>query len=493
MLATGIYVRVSTEEQAREGYSLKAQEEKLRAYAKIKEWAIYKVYIDEGISGKNITDRPDINEMLKDIKKGNVKNVLVFKLDRLTRSVSDLITLIELFNTHDCAFNSLTESIDTHSATGRMFIKILGIFAEFERENISERTRTGYERKAKEGYALCRNTISYGYDRANGQKIQTINEQEAVIVREIFSMFVDKHMSYAYIAKALNLRKIPSKRNSIWDGTKIKNLLMNCTYKGYVRYSVRDKNKYFEVKGHHEAIISEELYDRTQEIISKMSVKVYKKHPKENNYFAGVIFCGICGAKMNIYGKYSKNENGEDISNASYFCPNRLKKKCTAISIRQPKIEKAFVEYINEYKDFSTLDDIQIAVKQEVKEQHIAIIKDLKKQYDKLEFKEKELVNSYIQGNVDIEGYQSIKSGLDKEKQRISSMIEIAEADIDEEATIKKENIIKNLKENWETLNKSEKRQFVINFIEKIAIINEKEQGKKEGIITTFEVEFNKD
>ena len=109
MLETGIYVRVSTEEQAQEGYSIRAQEQKLKDYAKIKEWPIFKIYMDEGISGKNITERPAINEMLADIEKGHVKNVLVFKIDRLTRSTADLITLIDIFNKHDCAFNSLND------------------------------------------------------------------------------------------------------------------------------------------------------------------------------------------------------------------------------------------------------------------------------------------------------------------------------------------------------------------------------------------------
>jgi site-specific DNA recombinase len=89
-METGIYVRVSTEEQAREGFSIRAQQQKLKDYARIKEWSIYKIYVDEGISGKNITERPAINEMLEDVKTGQVKNVLVFKIDRLTRSTKDL-------------------------------------------------------------------------------------------------------------------------------------------------------------------------------------------------------------------------------------------------------------------------------------------------------------------------------------------------------------------------------------------------------------------
>jgi site-specific DNA recombinase len=139
-MKTGIYVRVSTEEQAKEGFSIRAQQEKLTSYAKVMEWDIYKIYSDEGISGKNITDRPAINEMISDIKSKKIENVLVFKVDRLTRSTKDLSELLELFKEYDCAFNSLMESIDTQSASGRMFLKIIGIFAEFERENIVERS-----------------------------------------------------------------------------------------------------------------------------------------------------------------------------------------------------------------------------------------------------------------------------------------------------------------------------------------------------------------
>jgi len=109
----------------------------------LKDWNIYSVYADEGISGKDIEGRPDLKQLIADVTSGKVKNVLVYKIDRLTRPTKTLIELVELFNTHHCAFNSLQESIDTGSATGRMFLKIVGIFAEFERENLAERLRVG--------------------------------------------------------------------------------------------------------------------------------------------------------------------------------------------------------------------------------------------------------------------------------------------------------------------------------------------------------------
>jgi len=121
-LSTGIYVRVSTEEQAQEGFSIRAQIEKLKSYALLKDWDIFDIYADEGISGKNIVDRPAINRLIADIESGKVNNVLVFKVDRLTRNTKNLLELVELFEDCDCAFNSLTESIDTATPSG-VFVK----------------------------------------------------------------------------------------------------------------------------------------------------------------------------------------------------------------------------------------------------------------------------------------------------------------------------------------------------------------------------------
>ena len=112
-------MRVSTDEQAKEGYSIRAQIEKLKSYIQIKDWQFYKVYADEGISGKNIIERPAINELIDDIRAGKVNNVLVYKIDRLTRSTRDLIDLTEIFKENNCTFNSLMESIDNAWALER--------------------------------------------------------------------------------------------------------------------------------------------------------------------------------------------------------------------------------------------------------------------------------------------------------------------------------------------------------------------------------------
>jgi len=230
IVKTGIYMRVSTEDQAKDGFSIHAQREKLSSYANINDWEIVDYYVDEGISAKNIKDRPDINRLINDVKEGKINNVLVYKLDRLTRSVKDLISLIELFEQYNCTFSSVTEKLDTSNAVGRMFIKIIGIFAEFERENLAERVSFGYEQKTREGNYTNTNGVN-GFDYIVGKGDLVVNEQEKDIVNRIFNMYLEGN-SMLKIAKILNQEKVPTKRGGYWSQSTIKSILTNPLYIG---------------------------------------------------------------------------------------------------------------------------------------------------------------------------------------------------------------------------------------------------------------------
>lgn len=490
MVNTGIYVRVSTEEQAQEGYSIRAQEQKLKDYARIKDWGVYNIYADEGISGKNIVERPAINSLIEDIKNGKVNNVLVFKIDRLTRNTADLITLINLFNEYDCAFNSLSESIDTKTASGRMFVKIIGIFAEFERENIIERAKIGFERKVREGYTLATRVPSYGYDRKIGEKVQTINEAEAIIVREVFDMFTNQHLSFLEISDILNKRKIPTKENAVWHSRTIKNMLTNCNYIGKVRYATKDEKRHFETEGVHEPIISQELYEKTQNLIKKIKTKSYTKRPKEENYFSGVLFCSKCGGRLVTHGSYRKNDKGEMIGSNSYRCSNYIKHTCNASNVSHNRVERAFINYINNIEDFTVIDEIEIEEKENLNNQKL---KTLYKQKDTLEHRENEILNLYISGTMDFEHFTEIKNPLEQEKMRILSEIqELENAQIeDEQEQIIKADIIKNIKENWELLTDLEKRQFIVQFIDKI-IVDGIKINQRSTAVKILDVKFSK-
>ena len=494
-LRTGIYVRVSTDEQAQEGFSIRAQVDKLKSYALLKDWQIYDVYADEGISGKNIVDRPAINRLIDDINEGKVNNVLVFKVDRLTRSTKNLLELVELFEECNCAFNSLTESIDTDTPSGRMFLKIIGIFAEFERENLVSRLKLGFERKAKEGYTLANNIISYGYEKEAGQKVQTVLSDEARIVKEIFEMYVDKNKSMTGIAKILNQRKIPTKMGANWDVSTIKGMLTNPTYIGKVRYSLADEKRYFEIEGHHERIISDELFNLAQTKIANIPQHSRTKRPKESSYFCGVITCGCCGSKFTTHNR--KNTAGEE--KVSYRCIKKVYHKnadytCKSPEIRHEVLESAFIEYINGIHDLTEIDDVVIENNQATKMQELQeYIEDCEKKLENLHVRKKKIMEQYVSEEIGFDEYKIMLNVFDEKFDMLTAELQKARHELpseNEPTEIVKSDIIHNIKENWEHLSNSEKMTFLQRFVGKINVKVEKGFGGR-GIAKIEGLEFN--
>jgi len=479
-LSTAVYVRVSTDEQAQEGFSIRAQTDKLKAYALLKEWDIYGIYADEGISGKNIVDRPAINRLIDDINNGKVNNVLVFKVDRLTRSTKNLLELVEVFEENDCAFNSLTESIDTDSPSGRMFLKIIGIFAEFERENLVSRLKLGFERKAREGYTLANRVMSYGYEKENGQKVQTILPHEAKIVKEIFSMYLDGNKSVTGIAKILNERKIPTKLNAgSWDVSTLRQILSNPTYIGKVRYSTTDASKYFEVEGQHERIISDEVFNLVQEKFTKMPRISKTKRPKEGNYFCGVLACGCCGGKFTTH----NYKNAEGKGKCMYRCLKKVTYKaeqdvCKSPSISHNKLEAAFIEYIRNYDDFVDVEEIEIdndTAKKECELQEY--IEDCERKLDNLDARKKKITEQYVSEEISFERYKDMLGVFSQKYDVLKQEMDRARADlptVKDAPSVSHEDIISNLLENWEYLKDNEKMMFLQRFIKRVVIKVEK-------------------
>ncbi|MCL2500463.1 MAG: recombinase family protein [Defluviitaleaceae bacterium] len=496
-LSTGIYVRVSTDEQAQEGFSIRAQVEKLKSYALLKEWDIFDIYSDEGISGKNIEERPAINRLINDINEGNVNNVLVYKVDRLTRSTKNLLELVELFEECNCAFNSLTESIDTDTPSGRMFLKIIGIFAEFERENITMRSRLGRERKVKEGYTLASWSVSYGYTRIKGQKIQIIHPGEAEVVKEIFSMFLDKNVSMNKIAIMLNKRKIPTKMMSQWNSSTVRQILLNPTYVGKVRYCTDDEDRYFEADGHHEPIISDETFYLAGEKIKNLPSKSRTKTPREESYFCGILYCKRCKGKFTTH-NYRAN-NDEITYSTSYRC--RTKKscgvdKCISPDISHKKMEIAFCEYIQRINDISEIEDIEIEESTEKAEQ--ILLNDIvnnEKKIDVLLNRKNQAMEQYMQGHIEFDEYKRmvrisnenseiIENELVRQKTELSNLMKIPK--------VLPEDIVLSLQQNWKHLSNVEKAIFFQKFVNKIIITVEKGSGIR-SVVRIDNIEFHSD
>ena len=478
---TGIYVRVSTDEQAKEGYSIRAQIDKLKNYTHIKAWELYKVYADEGISGKNITERPGINALLQDVKSGAVNNVLVYKIDRLTRSTKDLIELTELFHRHQCSFNSLMESIDTHTASGRMFLKIIGIFAEFERENTIERITLACEKKVKEGYSLASTNMSYGYQRTVGEKIQRPHPEEAKTVAEIFAMYVDGNMSYAAIARNLNHRGVKPRKGKAWHHGTIQGILKNPNYIGKVRYAIADTARYFEAQGKHEPMISEEVFYQAQHKMGKMKRIAHTKRPKENSYFCGILYCGGCGAKLQSNGNYSRTPQGGKIHKPGYRCPNMMKGLCTAPRFSHEKIARAFEYYLGDVKaPFVTVKDIlhqdlgkQAAVQALLQEERTHRLETLAK-------RERELMSMYIDGRLSFDEFQAMSQSIKEAKHECMEPLQEHPVKTPQPVTGA---TLESLQDHWRGLNNIGKQQFLHTHVEKITAVSEREAGYQPKIL----------
>ncbi|GIN99999.1 integrase [Brevibacillus halotolerans] len=289
-----IYVRVSTDEQAKEGFSIPAQRERLRAFCKSQGWEIIEEYIEEGWSAKDI-QRPQMQRLLKDIKKGTLDMVLVYRLDRLTRSVLDLYLLLQMFDKHDVAFRSATEVYDTSTAMGRLFITLVAALAQWERENLAERVKFGIEQMIDEGKKPGGHSpFGYHFDK---DFTCTIIEQEAKIVEKIYQWYVEG-FGYRSIAKQLNEMDVSPRIAKRWNHISIRDILLNDMYIGVYRWG----NKI--VLDNHPPIISKQLFAKAKKTMEGKS----GQSPRKGKFpLTGILRCGHC-EEHNMQGFYDHRD-----------------------------------------------------------------------------------------------------------------------------------------------------------------------------------------
>ncbi len=318
-----IYVRVSTQEQATEGYSIQEQIERLTKYCEAHGWVLVESYVDPGYSGAN-TNRPGIQKLMRDIQLGTFDTVLVYKLDRLSRSQKDTMQLIEdVFLANNINFISMNENFDTGTPFGRAMIGILSVFAQLERDQIKERMSMGKEARAKEGKWNGGSSVPIGYTYSALDNMLYIDDYEAMQVREIFEMHL-QGIPYRTIANRLNQKGYTytgrSGHTMTWDTDRLKYVLTNKLYIGYIRYH----GQWF--KGTHQPIIDEETFDKAQTMFNQRyaeNKKFKKKRGGQTSYLGGLIYCKQCG------GRYAKQAGRRWKGNEPplyYACYSRSKK-----------------------------------------------------------------------------------------------------------------------------------------------------------------------
>ncbi len=315
-----LYVRVSTQEQATEGYSIQAQLERLRAYCTARGWQVAREYVDPGYSGAKL-DRPAIQRLISDIRHTAfcMDVVVVFKLDRLSRSQKDTLFLIEdVFLKNQVNFISMNESFDTTTPYGVAMIGILSAFAQLERENIKLRTQMGLEERAKEGYwrGGGHPPIGYRYDPVSG--ILQVNPDEAIQIQTIFDLFVNQQKSLRQIA-SLMARQYPDRAGTYASSSDIAQILKRKTYLGYVPW----KGQLYP--GRHEPLISAQIFSRAQQLLSQTSSKSISHR---GFLLTGLVWCGHCGARYYAMGAYRGSKRlpcAERTLIHTYTCYSRAK------------------------------------------------------------------------------------------------------------------------------------------------------------------------
>lgn len=294
MNRVAIYVRVSTNEQAAEGYSIAEQTERCRKYCEAMKYTVARIYTDPGFSGASL-DRPAMQQMIEDAKEGRFDTVLVYKFDRLSRSQKDTLYLIEdVLLAHNVSFISMSENFDTSSPFGRAMIGILSVFAQLEREQIKERMEMGRIGAAKEGRWRGGSGVPIGYTYTAGDEgILKIDPYEAMQIKELYDLWL-QGISTNEICKRFRAKGYTTKYGGWSYAGSIPSIITNPVYIGMQRYD----GKVFP--GLQEPIITQEVYDAAVADLERRRSQMSDNQRiawRGKSLLSGLIFCGQCGAR----------------------------------------------------------------------------------------------------------------------------------------------------------------------------------------------------
>ena len=437
-----IYIRVSTDSQAEEGYSIDAQKEQLTAYCISKGLKNYDYYIDGGWSGSNIF-RPQLQKLINDIEEEKISHVLVYKLDRLSRSQKDTLYLIEdIFNKYNISFVSLTETIDTGTPMGKLMIGILSAFAQLERENIKMRTRMGMLERVKQGYWMGGGRLPFGYDYDKDLGYLIKNE-DSEKVKKIFELYCEGYSAQT-LANTFGMK---------YDNL-IYNILTRKTYYGIIEYNNE------EYQGKHEPIITKDLFDKAHKCMLERS-KV--KTCTSLNLLTGLCVCGKCGAKIRYqkWGKAHKLICYSQQPHKQYLVkdPNCSLSKMWAKDIEDNVLqflfslnEKEFQSDANNEKKINIVDELEIEYNEKIKK--------IKKLYNLYATSDDKFLLDTIQELKD--EILRLEGEIEKEKE----LIEL------KEVTNSTREIVSNLKETWDYMSIKEQQKVIRLLVNKV-VVNE--------------------
>lgn len=453
-MSVGIYIRVSTEEQVSEGYSISAQREKLKAFCIAQGWEDFRFYVEEGLSGKT-TKRPKLNELFNHIEQGSIKTLLVYRLDRLTRSVRDLHKLLDDLEKFDCRFKSATEVYDTSTAMGRMFITIVASIAQWESENLGERVRMGQIEKARQGEWSAQ--APYGFKKVDKRLVH--DPEQVEVLREIIDK-IESGYSFRKLADYLTQRQIQNIRSNQWHVGSLLNLLSNPALYGSMRW--RDEI----IEGTHEGIMTKKEFNKLQSLISSRQNQK-KRDVKSIFIFQMKIKCPECGSHLTSERSvYHRKTDDTQVENNSYRC-----QVCALKGVRPPfrVSEKYVIKSLMEY--FKHFEITERAVGDERKKIPLGRMKELQKEITRIEAQRIKYQKAWSMDLMTDDEFtkqmMDTRRIIDDMRLEIETLqVEpIHKADIE---TVRETAQLFNA--NWDELTPLEKREFVERFIQYIEI-----------------------
>ncbi len=480
----GLYIRVSTEDQAREGFSLPEQEKRLRAMCEYKGYEIYKLYKDAGISAKDM-NRPAFEELLQDIREKKCNTIVVLKLDRLTRSVYDMEFIMKFLEENDAYLDCANEEINTTNSSGKMVARLLTTVSQNEIERTSERTKFGLAGAIKEGHIPGKNPL--GYKRADKKLV--IDPLTKNIVKRVYDLYFEGK-SYSNIATIFNEEKVLGKIN--WRDTGILRIISNEIYKGdFVSGKTLNKPIYYENVV--EPIVSKELWDNCQ-VQKKKNQKNYMR--TQTYIFLQKLRCPKCGRILAGGASHKLKADKWYFYYRCEDCKNNIKEEVIESSVKTLLAD--ILEYDNVVNEFflpvlkSKLND--------PKEQYEKELKSLKNKKERIR-------KAYIDSLFTEEEYKQESKIVDNQIEFVNSkLLENSQAEqlnfTTEDILLKRDmDFINKVKlpisyyafnENWDLLDRDTKADIVMRYIDDIELElkNNKYQVKQINFRSAFYNDF---
>ena len=462
----GLYMRVSTEDQAREGFSLPEQKERLEAYCKFKGFVIKDYYTDAGISAKTGNYRPEFERLKEDIKSKKINTIIALKQDRITRSIFDWEELMRFLEENDAYLDCVNDDINTTNANGKMVSRILMSVSQQEIERTSERTKVGLAGAIKQGHIPHQAPLGYKHEN---KKLVIDHLTKDVVIR-IFELY-HKGMSYQKISTLFNKEQVLGKTN--WRDSSIVAILENEIYKGDFVHGKRTKHPtYYENVV--EPIVSKEMWEECQ-VQKKKNSKSYQR--TLTYLFLQKLRCPKCNRILG--GKATQKKNGNIYY--YYYCHD------CKINFKESLVEEYFNDFVNELVEYDSVVNqfFLPMIKQKFDEPQEELKKDINKQKDKLE----RIKRAYINGVFSLEEYNDerklVESALEKLQNELDEATScetlnftpqdiLLKRDIDYINKVKLEKEYKERTKTWKDYTRKEKSELIMKYVDdiKLGILN---------------------